>query len=41
VRLRIYGPGQGHPPHVDTYEPGDARLMATALVCLRAPASGG
>ncbi len=40
-RLRIYAVGQGHPPHLDTYEVGAHQLLATALVCIEAPSAGG
>ncbi|MCA9545246.1 MAG: 2OG-Fe(II) oxygenase, partial [Myxococcales bacterium] len=33
-RLRVYGPGQGHPEHLDDYRIGAARLVATALLYL-------
>ena len=41
LRLRRYGLGQGHPPHVDTYTIAGHELIATAIVCLRAPEAGG
>jgi len=41
LRMRHYGPGAGHPAHADTYEEGAHRLLATALLCLQAPESGG
>jgi hypothetical protein len=41
LRFRHYTAGQGHPPHVDTYQMDGFELVATALVCLEAPARGG
>lgn len=40
-RMRSYRPGEGHPPHLDDYEIDGRRLVATAILCLEAPASGG
>lgn len=40
-RLRVYAPGQGHPPHLDDYEIDGTALMATALLCIEAPDAGG
>lgn len=41
LRWRRYEDAQSHPPHLDTYAMGERRLVATALVCLEAPAHGG
>jgi hypothetical protein len=41
VRFRRYDPGQGHPPHLDTYEIDGASLVVTALLTIEAPESGG
>jgi hypothetical protein len=40
-RFRRYGPGQFHPPHLDCYEVGGLRLVATAMLWLVADAEGG
>jgi len=41
VRFRRYGPGQGHPPHLDEYEIEGASLVVTAMLTVEAPVSGG
>lgn len=41
VRFRRYGVGEWHPPHTDTYQMGDASLVATAMVILQGPEAGG
>lgn len=41
VRLRRYGPGQAHPLHLDDYQIGGLRLVATVLLCLGAEGEGG
>ena len=40
-RFRRYEPGRGHPPHTDGYVIDGATLIATAMLCLEAPALGG
>jgi hypothetical protein len=40
-RFRRYHSGEHHPPHRDVYEIGGARLIATALLYLAAPETGG
>lgn len=40
-RVRRYGPGNGHPPHLDCYGAEGFELLATAMLALQAPASGG
>ena len=39
-RVRVSGPGQGHPLHTDDYQIGGARLWVTALVYLNAAPGG-
>jgi RimK-like ATP-grasp domain/2OG-Fe(II) oxygenase superfamily len=41
MRFRRYRPGEHHPSHRDEYEVGGRSLVATAMLCLDAPASGG
>ena len=41
MRFRRYGPGDGHPPHVDTYEIDGQTLIITAHLFLTAPEVGG
>jgi prolyl 4-hydroxylase len=41
LRFRLYGPGEAHPPHVDTFRIGDLDLVATAIVALTDVAAGG
>ncbi len=41
LRMRRYGPGQGHPPHLDVYEIAGQQLLATAILCVHAPRVGG
>jgi len=41
MRLRRYVEGEGHPIHGDQYEIDGAKLLATALLCVEAPSSGG
>lgn len=42
LRFRRYGPGERHDPHLDCFDWGDGTsLVATAMVCLRAPEAGG
>lgn len=40
-RFRRYLPGESHPPHVDDYEVGGLRLIATAMLYLTTAESGG
>lgn len=41
LRLRFTQAGQGHPPHHDTYDDGQQRLVATVLITLSSPDEGG
>jgi hypothetical protein len=41
LRIRRYVEGQGHPPHVDTYQASDATLLMSAMLTMRAPVEGG
>lgn len=41
VRFRHYGVGEWHPPHTDSYQMGDAFLVATAMIILLGPEAGG
>lgn len=41
LRFRRYAPGQYHPIHSDSYHKDGYTLVATAMVCLTAPAAGG
>lgn len=40
-RFRYYGEGMGHPPHLDGYTAGGARLAITALITLVGADEGG
>lgn len=40
-RVRRYGPGNGHPPHLDCYGAEGFELLATSMLVLSAPESGG
>lgn len=40
-RIRRYGVGNGHPPHLDCYGAEGFELLATAMLVLQAPDSGG
>lgn len=40
-RVRRYGVGNGHPPHLDCYGAEGFELLATALIALQAPEAGG
>ncbi|HEU0169068.1 MAG TPA: 2OG-Fe(II) oxygenase [Chloroflexota bacterium] len=40
-RFRRYAAGEQHPLHPDCYQIGELHLVATALLCLEAPLSGG
>jgi hypothetical protein len=41
LRYRSYAPGEGHPPHLDTYAFAGLHLVATAMLCLVGPELGG
>lgn len=41
LRMRTYEVGEGHPPHVDTYQISGHELIATAILCVEAPSLGG
>jgi len=41
LRFRSYAPGEGHPPHLDTYTFAGLHLVATAMLCLVGPELGG
>jgi prolyl 4-hydroxylase len=41
LRFRRYSPGEGHPPHLDTYTFDGLTLVATALLVLQGPEAGG
>lgn len=41
LRYRRYAPGEGHPPHLDTYAFAGLNLVATAMLCLVGPELGG
>lgn len=41
LRLQRFHPGSAFPPHLDDYEIDGQRLLATALLCLEAPDTGG
>jgi hypothetical protein len=41
LRMRRYNVGQGHPPHVDTYNIEEGQLVISVMITLRAPLEGG
>ncbi len=40
-RFRRYARGEAHPPHLDSYEFAGVHLLASAMLCLKAPERGG